>query len=301
MDLVLLNFFNQTLANPVLDVLMLALSTVALGVIPVLIAGAFQRGRPQLGKALIAATIAAALFTALFYGLSMRPRPPLLYPVRLTIPPPAYASFPSGHTSLVFANAVVMALYLRRRRWWILGLGWAASVGVSRLYLGHHFPSDVFAGAVMGAALGAAAYGWFCTDAEPVRRLRWLLWPQVALAVVVTEMAYLGILPLHLLAWPNSDKVLHFLLIGSVAFWLNLWWEGRRIPVTARLAVPLALVAPFAVALTEEAFQALSPLRTASLVDLSADLLGLIVFWYLAERVLRHTARFPQSTASPPA
>ncbi|MEZ4613851.1 MAG: hypothetical protein R2838_27000 [Caldilineaceae bacterium] len=44
------------------------------------------------------------------------------------------------------------------------------------LYLGHHFPSDVFAGAVMGAAY-AAAYGWFCADADPVRRLRWLLCP----------------------------------------------------------------------------------------------------------------------------
>ena len=301
MDLALLNFFNQTLANPVLDVVMIALSTVALGVIPVLIVGAFQRGQPQLGKALITATLAAGLFTALFYGLSMRPRPPLLHPVRLLVPPPVYSSFPSGHTALAFANALVMGLYLRRRRWWIIGLGLATAVGVSRLYLGHHFPSDVVAGAVMGAALGAAAYGWFCTGADPVRRLRWLLWPQLALAVVVTEMAYLGILPLHLLAWPNSDKVLHFFLIGSVAFWLNLWWEGWRIPVTARLAVPPALVVPFTVALIEEAFQALSPLRTASLVDLSADLLGLLVFWYLAELVLRHGARSSQRTTSPPA
>jgi hypothetical protein len=258
-----------------------------MGIIPLLIVAAFGRGHRQLGWALLTGAVAAGLYTAIFYALGMRPRPPLLYDVRLITPAPDLPSFPSGHSAMAFAAAVTMGLYLRRGRWWCVSLGLAGGVALSRLYLAHHFPTDVLAGAVMGAALGAAAYGWFCTGSDLVGRVRWLLWPQLALAVVVTEMAYLGILPLGLLAWPMADKVLHFVLIGSVAFWLNLWWHGRRVTLSQRVVVPLALLAPFSVAMAEEAFQALSPLRTASLVDLSADLLGLVVFWYAAERLLR--------------
>ncbi|MEZ4613852.1 MAG: hypothetical protein R2838_27005 [Caldilineaceae bacterium] len=75
----------------------------------------FQRGRRS-WAALIAATIAAALFTALFYGASMQSVSAAALPQAADDLAAAYASFPSGHTSLVFANAVVMALYLRRRR-----------------------------------------------------------------------------------------------------------------------------------------------------------------------------------------
>lgn len=64
-------------------------------------------------------------------------------------------SFPSGHTIAAFAIATVFADRYSRHRWvpWV-AYGLAAFVGFSRLPLRAHFPSDVFAGAVLGYAVG---------------------------------------------------------------------------------------------------------------------------------------------------
>ena len=60
-------------------------------------------------------------------------------------------SFPSGHTMGAFAIATVFAERYRRHRWvpWV-AYGLAGLVGFSRVSLQSHFPSDVFAGAVLG-------------------------------------------------------------------------------------------------------------------------------------------------------
>ncbi len=63
-------------------------------------------------------------------------------------------SFPSGHTIAAFSIATVFAERYRRRRWvpWV-AYGAASLVGFSRVTLQSHFPSDVFAGAVLGYTL----------------------------------------------------------------------------------------------------------------------------------------------------
>jgi undecaprenyl-diphosphatase len=59
-------------------------------------------------------------------------------------------SFPSGHTSTVFALAA--SLSIEYPKWYVVvpAYVYAASVGYSRLYLGEHYPSDVLAGAALG-------------------------------------------------------------------------------------------------------------------------------------------------------
>ena len=59
--------------------------------------------------------------------------------------------FPSGHTVAAFSIATVFAERYRRHRWvpWT-AYGLAGLVGFSRITLQAHFPSDVFAGAVLG-------------------------------------------------------------------------------------------------------------------------------------------------------
>jgi membrane-associated phospholipid phosphatase len=60
-------------------------------------------------------------------------------------------SFPSGHTSDAFALAT--SLSLTYPKWYIIAPSflWAGAVGYSRMDLGVHYPSDVLAGAILGA------------------------------------------------------------------------------------------------------------------------------------------------------
>jgi undecaprenyl-diphosphatase len=70
----------------------------------------------------------------------------------------AYASFPSGHATTAFATAVLLTLWYPR--WAGAWLGLAALVGLSRVVLGSHFPSDVLAGALLGSAVALAAHAY---------------------------------------------------------------------------------------------------------------------------------------------
>lgn len=65
-------------------------------------------------------------------------------------------SFPSGHTASSFAAAWV--LYRRLpKRFGIPALVLAGLIGVSRLYVGVHYPTDVLAGMISGIGCGCIA------------------------------------------------------------------------------------------------------------------------------------------------
>ena len=68
------------------------------------------------------------------------------------LPHAASPGFPSSHSSVVFGFATAVALTAGRWYWASLALAAAVLVAWSRVYLGLHFPSDVLAGALVGAA-----------------------------------------------------------------------------------------------------------------------------------------------------
>ena len=63
-------------------------------------------------------------------------------------------SFPSSHATTAFAGAVVLSFLLPR--FWPLFIAAATLVAFSRLYVGVHYPTDVIAGAAIGAGFAAA-------------------------------------------------------------------------------------------------------------------------------------------------
>jgi membrane-associated phospholipid phosphatase len=65
------------------------------------------------------------------------------------------ASFPSGHTASSFAAATAISAFYPKAAPLVYGL--AAGVGISRVHLGHHFPSDVAVGAAIGIGSGTLA------------------------------------------------------------------------------------------------------------------------------------------------
>lgn len=68
-------------------------------------------------------------------------------------------SFPSGHTSSAFATATLLTL--STKKWYVAAPSflWAGTVAYSRLYLGVHYPSDVFGGIIIGVGSGLLVWG----------------------------------------------------------------------------------------------------------------------------------------------
>jgi membrane-associated phospholipid phosphatase len=64
-----------------------------------------------------------------------------------------YESFPSGHTTTIFALCMVLALCTYDGRKQTILFGIAMITAYSRIYLGCHFLSDVLAGAVLGSVV----------------------------------------------------------------------------------------------------------------------------------------------------
>ncbi|MBK5252027.1 MAG: phosphatase PAP2 family protein [Peptostreptococcaceae bacterium] len=76
--------------------------------------------------------------------------------VQLLIARPTDYSFPSGHTAASFA--AVSSLYLSQQWLWKPALVLAILISFSRLYLYVHYPTDIFAGIMLGIIVGYLGY-----------------------------------------------------------------------------------------------------------------------------------------------
>jgi len=156
LDRELLQTLNRDLAAPWLDTAMSAVSWLyGPGiVVPVLLAVLVLR-RPWKDAWRGPAAVAAAGLVCVPLKIWIaRPRPAGVLPdVRVVGERLLVGSMPSGHTAAAFALG--MWLLLEDRRLGVPALVAAILVGVSRVYMGAHWPTDVLAGALLGALVAA--------------------------------------------------------------------------------------------------------------------------------------------------
>jgi undecaprenyl-diphosphatase len=112
-------------------------------------------------RASVAAVLSAGLALAIGKVISElvdRSRPFVADPtgVHLFSGHAADPGFPSDHATAAFAIAV--AIVLRKRGWGIVALAAATLLSVGRVAIGIHYPSDVLAGAALGAAAALALW-----------------------------------------------------------------------------------------------------------------------------------------------
>lgn len=152
-----------SLRSPALDAAVTAFTHLGGGVgltLLTLTATAVLAYRRRSWTPVVLVTVAAAgslLMTVAGKALAGRARPALEY----AVPPYEHSpAFPSGHSlnSLVLAGVVAYLLLLRRRSRWgqalvvVVAAGFALAMGLSRVYLGHHWFTDVLVAQTLGTA-----------------------------------------------------------------------------------------------------------------------------------------------------
>jgi undecaprenyl-diphosphatase len=172
LDTQLLLLINHGTANTLFDVLMPALSAQGyLLVLPFLlymIVSSANRmdaqGKRFLSTALWTIAISCCAFflaewvEAVVKNAVARERPcRAIDGIRLIVGCPKSYSLPSGHAISSFACAVPLSILSREymmMQWRLYPLALASAIAFSRIYLGVHYPTDVLAGAILGAGIG---------------------------------------------------------------------------------------------------------------------------------------------------
>jgi len=221
----------------------------------------------RLGARVVVIFLISVMLNGALKDALMHPRPGDLDPAVALAPAEGYG-LPSGHAqepAVVWGSVAVWT----QKQWVRAGaVALTALVGISRVYLGVHFPTDVAAGWVIGAALLAVALRMLPTLGRIGRALPPAL---IAVAITVTPAV---IAVLH----RTKDSVGAMGALAGVS--LALWVAGQT--------TGLATEGPPAQRVLR--FVAGAPPALLIYLGLKVLLPGEAAAWYLAGRFLRYWA-----------
>jgi undecaprenyl-diphosphatase len=103
---------------------------------------------------LLAFLLERPVYTAV-KNICRRDRPPVTLNIPGFVTPSDRFSFPSGHTSAAFLVATTITMFYPQ--YGLIPLTWATLMGISRVILGVHFPTDTLIGAAMGSVIALAS------------------------------------------------------------------------------------------------------------------------------------------------
>ncbi|MGJ8683416.1 MAG: phosphatase PAP2 family protein [Nonlabens sp.] len=116
---------------------------------------------------IVLATVIAIGLTDLVKNYVERLRPnnePVLMDSIYILQQPENFSFWSGHTAVSVTVSLFVYLVLNKfspSKWWLLFFIWPLLFAFSRIFVGVHYPLDVFVGAMVGLTLGMLFYKLF--------------------------------------------------------------------------------------------------------------------------------------------
>ena len=150
LDSQIYQFINLSYHNPFLDNLSLLICYLGvittILIIAILIAYFDKKKGKRVASLLIIGAILSVCLTFLFKYTVLRPRPYTLIDNAILLAVELDPSFPSGHT----VNSTVLAYTLTREYNKKIFMLIPLFVGLSRIYIGAHYPSDIICGFILG-------------------------------------------------------------------------------------------------------------------------------------------------------
>jgi membrane-associated phospholipid phosphatase len=178
-----------------------------------------HRRLKEIGIRGLAAQLSVTLVVQLLKHLVGRARPRFAHADQFSWGPSLTSgldSFPSGHTINAFAAASVLGWYLPNFRSTLFLV--AGAVGLSRVVRGSHFPTDVYAAAVLGVLIGSlVAAGYSCWKQQVIPEL-------IRRAVPVVVLVFLMIWIAAHSVPARPQQILH-LIVGGGLIVLGMVWR----------------------------------------------------------------------------
>jgi undecaprenyl-diphosphatase len=128
--------------------------------VPVVLIGLWVWGRSSARAGLLATAIAGPLALLANQAIGLfwyEPRPFMIGLGRTLLHHMPENSFPSDHTTLIVTIGIGLLATGAARRWGVIVVTTGILVGWARIYLGLHFPIDIFSSVLIAALVGMAA------------------------------------------------------------------------------------------------------------------------------------------------